>query len=110
MKIYMKVFVFAFSGDTNENLTTLYDMVTEMSHKLETVSRDLEETKVKLNETEKELTDVTYELRKNKRQLNATVKKVNTGETEEYCIFTTRIRFLRESNVFQSSVFSGIPM
>ena len=77
-----KAACFPYSGNVNENLTTLYDMVKEMAQELRSVSRCLEETKGKLNETEKELKDVTEELRETKRQLNATEKKVNTGGTQ----------------------------
>ena len=73
-----KVACFPYSGNVNENLTTLYDMVTEMAQELKTVSRSLED---KLNETEKELKDVTEELWETKRKLNATEKKLNTGGT-----------------------------
>ena len=98
MTMYTKLPFSVYSGNVNENLTTLYDMVTEMAHELKTVSKSLEETKGKLNETEKELkdvteelADVTEELRETKRQLNATEKKLNTGE-DTYS--------LREGNVF----------
>ena len=108
--MYTKLPVSVYSGNVNENLTTLYDMVTEMAQELRTVSKSLEETKGKLNETEKELkdvteelADVTEELRETKRQLNATEKKVNTGGTHK--LFIGRL-------CFQSclSVHSGVPM
>ena len=35
-------------GEASVNLTTLYDIMTEMSQKLETVTKELEETKKKL--------------------------------------------------------------
>ena len=73
-----KAACFPYSGNVNENLTTLYDMVTEMGQELKTVSRSLED---KLNETEKELKDVTEGLWETKRKLNATEKKLNTGGT-----------------------------
>ena len=42
-------------GEASVNLTTLYDIVTEMSQQLKTVTKELEETKKKLNETERKL-------------------------------------------------------
>ena len=78
-KIHTQLNVYAKLEQTNQNLTSLYDMVTRMYSRQTSLEAEVQETKEELNVTKQELRETKEKLEEAERKINTTVEKLKIG-------------------------------